>query len=329
VNSYRACGAILFGKILRIQSHAQVVFSDPLLIRYGSGLVPKTKPEEGNEAGQQAESESSDPEAAKMPCPVLEFRVVNRLYKDAGGEIMDALLNVAANIDANDVAETASTKGTAPPSLVQSTSGFFRAPASTRSLPNDLSTSARNLTDSTHSRGQRATEGRTSSQSLFASMGGWGRAIPASDFDESVVSRFTNKHVFCKMYIEAAEHPFFKRVWVARHVLDDSSPIVKPKIKKMIKKNGGFWPEKFSSYSGIRACLQFNQILVSLNGISNASASDVYAQKIYSFSDIHIGYQFVNILYCNRDGTLGVDIDLINDVREQNGGGGEPLIMDD
>jgi hypothetical protein len=45
------------------------------------------------------------------------------------------------------------------------------------------------------------------------------------------------------------------------------------------------------------------------------------------FVDVNIGYEFVNILYRNSDGSLGVDTDLINDVREQIGGGGEPLIV--
>lgn len=45
--------------------------------------------------------------------------------------------------------------------------------------------------------------------------------------------------------------------------------------------------------------------------------------------DINIGYQFVNILYRDSAGSLGVDTDIINDVREQNGGGGEPLIIED
>lgn len=47
------------------------------------------------------------------------------------------------------------------------------------------------------------------------------------------------------------------------------------------------------------------------------------------FVDVNIGYQFVNILYRDTDGSLGVDIDLINDVREQDGGGGEPLMGED
>jgi hypothetical protein len=44
---------------------------------------------------------------------------------------------------------------------------------------------------------------------------------------------------------------------------------------------------------------------------------------------VNIGYQFVNILYRESDGSLGVDVTLLNDVREQDGGGGEPLLGDD
>lgn len=121
-----------------------------------------------------------------------------------------------------------------------------------------------------------------------------------------------------------------KRVWLARHVLDDSSPIVKPRVRRQIRRNRGYWPERLNSYACVRDSLQFNQILVSLNGVSNVSASDVYAQKIYDFVDINVGYQFVNILYRDAsDGSLQIDIDLLNDVREQNGGGGEPLIVGD
>jgi len=90
------CGAILFGKVLRIQSHAQVIFSDPLVIRYGKGVeIPGTE-------DQTPGNDSSDEEAAKLPCPVVEFRIVNRLFGEPGGEIMDASLNVVANIDADD-----------------------------------------------------------------------------------------------------------------------------------------------------------------------------------------------------------------------------------
>lgn len=44
------------------------------------------------------------------------------------------------------------------------------------------------------------------------------------------------------------------------------------------------------------------------------------------YDDLSIGYQFANIWYHDNDThTLGVDVDLINDVHEQIGGGGEQL----
>ena len=70
-------------------------------------------------------------------------------------------------------------------------------------------------------------------------------------------------------------------------------------------------------------------MLVSLSGTSNADANSVYAQKVYDFSDVNIGYRFVNQLYRDvDDGMLRVDTRLINDVQEQAGGGGEALSTD-
>jgi len=300
------CGAILFGKILRIQSQAQVIFSDPIVIRYGTGVT------------DNQEDQDDDPSAPpKLPCPVLEFRIVNRLFREVGGEIMDATLNVVANIDADD----------AEPSLLQnsdsrqgmSTHSTAPASAESQSEGGSLNESAR------YSSSDNLGRSRHRFFDPFVYMGG--RDHHAVDEDPSM--KLVNKHIFSKMLIEASDHPFFKRVWLARHVLDEHSPILKARVRRQIRKNGGNWPERLNNYSAIRDSLRFNQILVSLNGVSNVSASDVYAQKIYDFVDINIGYQFVNILYRDSDGSLGVDTDLINDVREQNGGGGEPLIFDE
>jgi hypothetical protein len=147
--------------------------------------------------------------------------------------------------------------------------------------------------------------------------------------DEDPSSRLVHKRIFSKMYFEQCEHPFFKRVWVGRHVLNRESPLVRPRVKRLIRKNNGYWPKSLNNFTDVRKSLLFNQILVSLNGVTNLSAHEVYAQKIYDFVDVNIGYQFVNTLYKDVDGTLKVDTDLINDVREQHGGGGEPLILED
>ena len=295
------CGAILFGKVLRIQSHAQVIFSDPVVIRYGSGLAEPGDVDDGDN------DDDLNGTVKKIPCPILEFRVVNRLFHEVGGEIMDATLNVVANVDTND----------ADNSLHESSD-------SGRSVRR--SDTASDTHSDTGSGGKESVHQSIINKFFLESIL---NKHENQAVDEDPSARLVNKRMFSKMNIEAGEHPFFKRVWLARHVLDDSSPILKPRVRRQIRRNNGHWPEKLNNHAAIRDSLQFNQILVSLNGVSNVSASDVYAQKIYDFVDINVGYQFVNILYRDQqDGSLKVDTDLINDVKEQAGGGGEPLIVE-
>jgi hypothetical protein len=301
------CGAILFGKVLRIQSHAQVIFSDPVVIRYSSGVI------ENDEFGGKPLEYDGD-EKPKQACPVLEFRIVNRLFNEIGGEIMDATLNVVANVNADDADPSQRDLGRSVDTL-----GTTGDTASDSGSYNEVSLGT---TDS-HGSVPLHRFLEPIMHSLYRNKGNH------MTVDEDPSARMVTKHVFSKILIEASDHPFFKRVWLARHVLDETSPLLKPRVRRQIRKNGGSWPARLNNCTAIRDSLQFNQILVSLNGVSNVSASDVYAQKIYDFVDINVGYQFVNILYRDTDGTLGVDTDLINDVREQNGGGGEPLMVED
>eukprot|EP00934_Nitzschia_sp_Nitz4_P004257 Nitzschia sp. Nitz4//scaffold178_size73299//61035//62764//NITZ4_005718-RA/size73299-processed-gene-0.36-mRNA-1//-1//CDS//3329539179//4247//frame0 len=304
------CGAILFGKVLRIQSHAQVTFSDPIVIRYGKGV---------QQGHHEPYDTDSDDGIKKIPCPVLEFRVVNRLYGEIGGEIMDATLNVVANVDANDVDPTvnAALSATArnPKSDVSST-----VDSHSHMSVDSNSTGTDHAKEKSQKKHSKKFAGGNALSSLLKRQ--YHHAV-----DEDPSARLVNKRIFSKMMIESSDHPFFKRVWLGRHILDDTSPILTPRVRRQIRRNQGYWPERLNTYQGVRESMQFNQILVSFNGVSNVSASDVYAQKIYDFVDINIGYQFVNILYKDTDGTLKVDTDLVNDVREQYGGGGEPLIL--
>eukprot|EP00977_Amphora_coffeiformis_P024673 scaffold16630_cov177-Amphora_coffeaeformis.AAC.6 len=311
--------------VLRIQSHAQVIFSDPIVIRYGPGV-------------KSPDGEESDED--KSPCPVLEFRLVNRLFNEVGGEIMDgtyAIRNVMLIVRPDDRSDElrcfldARTQPAATLNVVANVDAVDSDPLGLSSNPAYSSNMSASVDTSTSDSGSNrsTTDSYRSDGSRFVKnfINGWGRGNQT--FLEDPTSRLVTKHIFSKMTVEAGDHPFFKRVWLARHVLDEHSPIVVPRVRRQIRKNGGAWPDRLNTHETIRESINFNQILVSLNGVSNVSASDVYAQKIYDFVDINVGYQFVNILYRDSDGTLGVDTDLINDVREQNGGGGEPLILEE
>jgi hypothetical protein len=251
------CGAVLFGKVLRIQSHAQVIFSDPLLIRFGEGITPDS-------SAVTERNLSEDGNRPLVRCPILEFRIVNRLFNEAGGEILDASLNVVANINAND----------AHPLLDEAAS---RNRGTSRPNNRDGPGSSQ---VSTMSGDAMSDDSTLRESSIGRIIGHIGQSFHNHIIDEDPSARIVNKFVFSKMTIEASEHPFFRRVWVARHVLDEHSPILKDKVRRQIRRHGGMWPAKLSNATAIRECLQFNQILVSLTGVSNVSAADVYAQKI-------------------------------------------------
>jgi Ion channel len=291
------CGAILFGKVLRLQSRAHVLFSDPMVIRFGLGVH------------SNSEYKTSDIGRNLIPCPILEFRLLNKLFSDVGGEIIDATLNVVASIDAYDDELHEYNQSSTLSS--QETIRYIASHESLNAMDMDLSENGNE-----DKRLQK--ESSKFMQRVFQHYSTQLNKNP----DPSCSS--VKKRIFSKVILEVSDHPFFKRVWVARHTLDENSPILTPRVRRAIRKRGGFWPEHLNNHQDIKNSLNFNQILVSLNGVSNLSASDVYAQKIYEEFNVYVGYKFVDLLY--RDGDeIKVHIDLINDVREQYGGGGEPL----
>jgi len=133
------------------------------------------------------------------------------------------------------------------------------------------------------------------------------------------------RRIFHKLEVETDSHPFFKRVWYIRHVLNQNSPLLSADAKKMIANNSGFWPEELNDYASVREHINFHEIIVSFSGTANVSGSSVYAQKVYDYVDMNVGYNFAKLLGMSNEGVLTVDLALLNDVHEQNGGGGEPF----
>uniref|UniRef100_A0A6U5MNB7 Potassium channel domain-containing protein n=1 Tax=Grammatophora oceanica TaxID=210454 RepID=A0A6U5MNB7_9STRA len=340
------CGAILFGKVGRVRSQAQVIFSDPMVIRYGTGVLIGGDDSMSSNGGGNASgpiwlrtprtrssgdippppSTPPPPPPPSMsprllsnrrflPCPVLEFRVVNRLHNSLQGEIIDASMSIIASIDedqARAAMEGLSKRGRRRRGRIrgvrmqhgQPTIKEARAlgPAAQQRVDDSLASLAARVHERARQRHQAFVE----------------------DNDGFLV----NRRVFVKLDVETPDHPFFKRVWILKHELNENSPLLSAEARRAVKLNQSFWPQELNSYSAVRDAIQFDQILVSLSGTSNADANSVYAQKIYRHSDVNVGWRFVNLLYRDEldGGTVRVDHRKINDVVEQAGGGGEPFM---
>lgn len=298
-------GAIVFGKVARTRSQAQVTFSDPIVVRYGKGVE-----EELHDDSSSEEDEEKD----MLKCPVLEFRIVNRMASIKGGEIMDAEIKVVASIDESQACST-----------ILMGSRFRRRKRRRQRRPSHNAKPSIPCTvseqSSLHSNGNDSHD--PSSHPVARSKSH--QAVDGNVDGEDVCRR-----IYAKLEVGTPEHPFFKRVWNICHQLDEHSPLLSNETRKRIKENGGFWPADMNNYAAVRASILFDQILVSLSGTSSAGANSIYAQKVYDYVDMNIGYRFANVLYRSpRDGSIGVDHTMLNDVLEQAGGGAEMLVEGD
>ena len=119
------CGAIMVGKIARIHSVAPVLFSSNLLIRYDNdnegnnmkehldGIMegPNEDEDDDNDCDEDDEENlrsilDGASKRERMRCPVIEFRLVNRLANmGEGNEIHDASIIATAKLrgEKNDV----------------------------------------------------------------------------------------------------------------------------------------------------------------------------------------------------------------------------------
>lgn len=124
------------------------------------------------------------------------------------------------------------------------------------------------------------------------------------------------------------ENPFFSQVWHGTHVLDGSSPLLTQAARNAIRDNGGSWPNKwFHRVDKIQRKLNFQNLIVTVAGVSNLSACSVYSYKWYKREDVVFGFDFAPLLYeSEQTGKLEVDLGLVNDVREQRQGSGEQLV---
>ena len=130
---------------------------------------------------------------------------------------------------------------------------------------------------------------------------------------------------FVNVSIEQPLHPYFERVWVVRHKLDEHSPLLKRDMRNRIKQNKGFWPGPFNNYDDIRFSLvNFKSLVLSVTGTDQDSEENVVARHVYDPSHIIIGYRFAEAVRVKPD-NIFVDFSYINCVRKQNGELAEPI----
>jgi hypothetical protein len=321
--------AILFVKVGR----------NPIVIRYGPGVGDPTKDNTVDDEEERSASKAEDLDS--LPCPVLEFRIANRMHNVMDGEIMDCTVNIVASVDSSqlckpimsDKKHRRTKKGkrfskfpsgnmqqsAMPAQAASSLQGSLHRRGMVRhetpiqdSDDNDDYDKNSLMEDSCHNKGSVASSDAYTSGSS---------TVQKTDLLTSC------KRVFSKLVVEPSEHPLFNRVWTIRHVLDEESPLMRRRTREMLKANSGFWPKELNNYEGVRNSFHFDSFLVSFSGTSNADCNSVYAQHIYDFGEVNIGYSFVNMLYRDErnDGCLCVDLNKLNDIVIESGGGGEPM----
>lgn len=116
--------------------------------------------------------------------------------------------------------------------------------------------------------------------------------------------------------VETDEHPYFKRIWNIRHVLNQNSPLLAAKMRRIIEENNGYWPEHLANHQVIHENVHFNDCIVSFCGTSNATGSTVHGQNVYQYSAVNVGYVFVHMLRVEK-GRVVVENALLSDIYEQ------------
>ena len=351
------CGAILFGKILRIQAFANVMFSDTLVVKYGEGLEDDMHIDASNSLLVDRLEQNDN---SVSPFPVMEFRVVNQMHHKNGGEILNSKVTAIAAIR-----ESKASK------YIKLAADPHRRESLMQRHQESIKDLHRSFSESYHKEVPRPTKKtrlsnlrksileplRVNPKALSVQLGdtiqpkvseNWNDdedeipleqiinerflldeagAVPHSLIDEG--SPLVPRRIFSPIKLETSQHPSFNSVWIVRHVLNERSPMLNGLAKRMITSNGGHWPAELNNWQKVREYMHFHELIVSFTGTSNASGGTVYRQKLYDISDLNVGYTFVEMSHRNkRTGRLEHDEALVSDIVEQIGGGAEPYLDD-
>lgn len=323
--SLQTTAAIMYSKLMRLLAQAQVTFSSTLCVQYGKGNEGSTvrfgqlnfrasvAVVKLNALDLLNDSDDEKGGGSDEGYPVIEFRMVNDRANRDNSEIWDAQISGVVQL----------LKEEQPKVGMNSSSRDLMAKA----------------------------EGGESTLDL-------------------------EKVVYYPVTLTPDSHPHFSRIWYARHVLNAESPLLKREFRDMIAQDGK-WDNgtngaivttveyhlsfasshlhslynnaDFNTWQEIRDCLNpFISLRITLSGTSAVSAASVYAEHVYEFDDVCVGWRFANMVYEDslkpfkswwQELTVGkeenkiqrpdlmtkVDIKLLHDIVPQPGDDHEPL----
>ena len=234
------CSAIVFGKVLRTQNHAQVYFSDPIVIRFGSELsdrsshnssdhmVGEAKVEEAKvvldeeEGGEESGNGLIMANQDNIPCPSLEFRLVNRLHDVPSGEIGKCRACRLSIILFKCLWFVICHSNTHP-SIVERNNNahIVEAKLTCVAILDPKLTKSNNTTppDNNNSDTSPAGQLKVNDKTTIGEL-----AKVIMDNDHRRANRHLDfhstdskqPHMFTKLSLDADEHPYFRRVWFGR-----------------------------------------------------------------------------------------------------------------
>lgn len=287
-------GAVLFAKVQSIYCCATVIFSESCVIKYGTGV----------DYGQESEDDDDDD---------MLFSFASEGIDELGESMKSNKSDVVHPSNGNGVPNELRIRRSVSELTTREMIMQSKTLPSTTKHPFPVLT-FRIVNDLCNISG-----GDIMSLSISAVA-----IVPTNKVESINNGARVNRRTYPKMILQPSVVSIFERSSYIRHTLDAKSPLLSLYARKRIRQNRGRWPEEFNEHEIIRELLCFSAIHVSLQGISNITKATVYAQKTYNVFECKIGWQFVGVIY--HDGyRLSVDMDLINDVVEQEGGGGEPL----
>jgi hypothetical protein len=301
--------AVLFSKVAKVNNKARVIFSGPMTVRFGLAL---------SELKQDTRT---------YPCPVLEFRIVNKQHSQKGGGIIKASVNVVASLRKEQLKEHVKQK-----SSIRNVASILFPMNRKKSIMSTLlhhksvlePERSSSILDQSHEIHRTQSSPELSVKSIGHSYVQDFNSPPSPQspqsqyFMESSHPRTAGAFIFTPLLVEPGTFPLFTNVITIRHRLDDKSPLLQPKTRSVIKRFHGSWPEDLcSNPEAVKKCIRFEKILVSFSGISQLNASSVYAQKVYTRDDLLVGVEFENLMVMKPFGCFVMDEKKVSNTQEQ------------